>query len=628
MVKKIEGDVFSEFFSQNGPKNPLFGTPSSLSLNKKKRTDSLQEFLHPVDETPDFHDPYSNLSLFLSEKIKKEMEEMGPVKKWTLKLQQELIAKITPEFQKKFPSYRLGVSAVKKIWEKVLFYTQQIQGKSGAVDQDGKLNINFFIQENLKQYFQQKARSFLHPYQVAHQIASKMSECIATLEGTKPKLDLLTKTVWSLQKHLLNSPLDALKTPHDEFDKVDNLIVKTILEITARHPYIGLNELEQKTKESLQALHDLPVFSSIDKITCNVSAFLSEKLYSTSPFHMRFFAEQKEALCHFVKKHSALYKDVLAKPSLPDLVRRISALYNLATHLPKDVSKEILEEAIKASVLRSSESPILPQPVYAFISAELCLLKGSNASLGLEEIQSSIFESYQNTFYLPLLKEEEKDFLEIVIWKIMSETEGFLEKLPYRIGQKIEEEIAGIIIENPCKKFAETVHDTVEFFKKAKALTEDKKWDESGKKIHLWCLQSDMLCRSIQINLDNPLANLIKQKWAQGKPHCHFSFVNEICQEFLKKFPATTIYMAQLSSTTWTFYKYMWFTFFSKPEESSYDRFLKWHIQFLKNKEKNIDSQLKQLEEICKKTLPLMPFDAKHAFLILNSEVETLALEI
>ncbi len=621
-------DNYSNNFWAKTTENSLFSTPSSYSLNRKKNHLS-QSFLHPVDESPDFHDPYSNLSLFLSDKIKKEIQqtersstkEGGIVQKWTLKLQEELLKKITPEFQKKFPQYRLGVTAVKKIWEKVLFYTQQIQDKAGAIGPDGKLNVNFFIQENLKQYFQQKALSFLNPYQFAHQIASKMSECIATLEGTKPKIDLLTQTVWSLQKHLLNTyPLSGFKTPYDDFDQIDSLIVKTILETTAKHPYIGMLDLEHKTKEALQALHDLPNLSSGETLTCSIFAILAEKLYASSSFHILFFTEQKEAIHNFIKKHSSFYKDTITSPQLPDLVRRLTALYALASQLPKNIDKSIFYQAIKASMTSTLEKPDLEQCVYAFISAELWLVKGSNE----EEILSIIYEAYKNTSHLPCLNQKEKELLEIVIWKTLSESEGFLEKLPYRIGQKIEEEIAHILINAPSKSFSTIVQETVEFFKKAKELTKHKKWEESERKIHLWCLQGDMLCRSISISLDTPLAKLIQDKWnREGTSIHHFSFVYETSQEFLKKFPSTTIYMAELNARTWTLYKYMWFTCFSRKDESTFDRFIKWHIFFFKNIETTQEELIKKLEETCKKCLPLIPFDHKYVLSLITSLQES-----
>lgn len=617
MTKKTTSENFSDSFWSNSSESDFFSYSSSLSLNRKKNNQpSLQNLLHAVDESPEFHDPYSDLSLFLSNSIKKEIETTNISDRWTLKIQEQLLSKITPEFQKRFPQYRLGVAALKKIWKKVLFYTQQIQDKKEAVDSEGKINVNFFIKENLRQYFQQKAISFLTPYQCAHQIASKMSECIATLEGTKPKLELLTQTIWALQKHLLNSsPLKQAKTPYDEFDKIDKLIVKTILEITAKHPHIGMSDLEYKTKESLQALHDLPDFASTDKIICNVSAILAEKLYATSSFHFLFFIEQKEAIHNFIRKHSSLYKNTIAMPQIPDLVRRIIALYTLASQLPKNLETKILYQAIEASFTSSRTRPDIPQSVYAFISAELLFLKKSTDGFSLEEIQTTIAAAYKEVALLPSLEQKDKELLEIIIWKILSETEGFLEKLPYRIGQKIEEELAGILIDDPSKSFSSITHETVQFFKKVKELTETKKWEGIPKKIHLWCIQNDMLCRSIRLNLETPLAKMIQKAFSEKAGHqiCHSSLISEVCQTFLKKFPSATIYMSQLSSRAWTLYKYMWFTTFSKEEESSFDRFLIWQIPFLKHQGETTENLLRQLEEICKKCLPLIPFESKQA---------------
>src|SRR3972149_10258635 len=68
----------------NGPKNGIQSFINSQSS---------------FEETSDFHDPYSDLNLFLSQKIKQEMQHCGSTKKWSHKIEDELIQKITPEFQ-------------------------------------------------------------------------------------------------------------------------------------------------------------------------------------------------------------------------------------------------------------------------------------------------------------------------------------------------------------------------------------------------------------------------------------------------------------------------------------------------------------------------------------------------
>ena len=202
-----------------------------------------------VDEAPDFLDPYSDLSLFLAREIKKEMQDSGFSQKWSLKVQEQLVQKISPEFQKKFPQYRLGVFAVKKVWDKVSYYVQQLQNQKEAFTKEGKLNISFLIKENLKHIKSlQSTSENISPHYYAHQLAAKMSECIATVDGTRPTLNNLAKTIWSVQKHLMKGEVPG-KNPYEKHDNIDKLIVKAILETPAH----SQEELEKAITEKLSA---------------------------------------------------------------------------------------------------------------------------------------------------------------------------------------------------------------------------------------------------------------------------------------------------------------------------------------------------------------------------------------
>jgi hypothetical protein len=536
----------------------------------------------------------------LSQKIKEEFKESGFVKKWSFYLQEKLIEKIAPEFQRKFPQYRLGIAALKKTWEKISYFSQQLQTQKEALTEDGKLNINYLIKENLKQYFQLKSPSTAKPQHYAHQLAMKISEYLATLDGARPMLDHLTKTIWSAQRHLLTgNAVEATRSPYDDFDKFDKLIVKVMLEITGKNPQISQKELEAKVKEAIKSLQDLPSFASIDRIAANVSALLAEKLYPTSSFHTLYFLEQKTAILNFIGRHISLYKTSAFAPQFSDLVRRTSALYTLACHLPKNLSlPEILEAAAKP------EPPTLDQSVYAFISAELLLTQGSKETL---------WDAYQEAKMLPPLS---ADHLETLIWKVISDKEGFLEQLPYRAGQKIDEEIAHILIDNPHQSFSTVVSRTVQFFRKAKELALSKKWPEIERKIALWTIQGDLLCRWIRLDTDNnALLKLIIEQW---KPQSHNTCISEMTQCYLAKYPGMTPYIPQVMSRIAILYKYAWYAVFSTSEESSLDRFIQWHALNLSHLDE--PQALAQLEEVCKRTLPLIPFDRAHAQKLLHRE--------
>ena len=553
------------------------------------------------------------------------MQDCGQLKKWSLKIQEDLLKKISPEFQNQFPQYRLGVSALKKIWEKISYYSQQIQNQKEAVSKDGKLNIHFFIKENLKTYLNLKTGSSLYPFHYAHQLAMKMSECIATVDGIRPKLDHLTKLIWAIQRHLIvGASPEKNKSPYDEYDKIDRLIVKTILEITAKEPQISQEELEAKTKDALHALHDLPSFASLDAITANVSALLAEKQYQTSVFHTHFFSEQRNAITHFIRRHSSLYKSSCMSQQLTDLVRRIIALYILVSQLPKTLTEDQIKEAVLSCYPSAqNKRPDLPQALYAFISAELILLTQEGTCRSVENVIEQIYSAYQEAILLPLIGDEKKpdqmstDVLEIVIWKSLSETEGLLEKLPYRIGQRIEEQIANLIIDNPTQSFSAIVQASVEFFKRAKELVLLKKWSEIERKIHMWAIQGDMLCRWIRLDPNSPLLKVIIERLEKIQTPAiyinHPSFVSEIAQKYIQDHPELTIYAGQLGLRIWTLYKYAWYALFAKEEESSYDRFVQWHISCLMRRPfpTSSDYLFKQIEEILKKSIPLAPFDAQ-----------------
>lgn len=569
-----------------------------------------------IDEAPDFHDPFSELNLFLSQKVKQEMRHCGNSKKWSVKLQEELLDKITPEFQQKFPKYRLGVSVLKKTWEKVAFYSHQIQDQKEALTQAGKLNITFFIKENLKSLPQLKNTCHVHPYHFAHQLALKMGECIATVDGIRPKLDELARMIWSIQRHLIpNLSAQHFKSPYDEYDKIDKLIVKTILDVTAKHPHLSQTELTFHVKESLQYLHDMPNFSSIEKLTCNLSAILAEKLYPNSLFQNMFVSEEKQAIIQFLKTQIDLCKRSALKIEHNEIIRRITSLYSLASQLPKNLSDEQILSAVEAVYPNAKEKrPDFPQSLYAFISAENLLMKNDAFCHSFEYVKNLILEAYQEARLLPDLKGNEKGVLEIVIWKILSESEGILDQLPYRIGQKIEEELATILIDDPDLPFSNVIQEVIGFFKKTDELSLHKSASEIDHKIRIWTMQSDMLLRWVHLNHETPLLKLIVQKWKELKDAGTLSydqFVSEVCRAYLQKYPRLAAYAPHVISRIWTLFKYTWYTLFNRPEESSFERFIKWHGSYLQSCAFSGDKEqiLKQLEELCKKMVPLIPFD-------------------
>ena len=291
------------------------------------------------------------------------------------------------------------------------------------------------------------------------------------------------------------------------------------------------------------------------------------------------------------------------------------ALYALASQLPKDLSDEEITSAVCAVYpAPKEERPQLPQSIYAFISAELVLAKTEEYCHSVEHMCASILEAYKEARLLP----NEFHQLEIAIWKFLTESEQLLEKLPYRIGHKIEEELANILIDYPQLSFGAIIQKATQFFQQMKELSLSKKWPEIERKIHNWAIQNEMIYRSIHLDSERPLLQLIKEK-SELKGQ---ALICEVAHIYLTQHPELLTYASQLQLRIQTLYKYTWYTQLGSKEESSFDRFLKWHASsFLSSSPYIEDKQLVALlEELCKKVVPLMPFDSLRCVELIKEE--------
>lgn len=449
----------------------------------KKKQLLGRDLLDAIDESPEFHDPYSELNIFLSQKIKREMHHCSNSKKWSLQLQDELLHKITPEFQERFPKYRLGVSALKKTWEKVHYFSTQIQEQKEALTQDGKLNLSFFIKENLKTATKLQNTCHVHPCHYAHQLAVKMGECIAVVDGIRPKLDQLTRTIWSLQRHLIPklSP-EHFKSPYDENEKADKLIVKGILEITAKHPEISQAEL---------AFHVQKRLIQLRSITSNYSASQMKKMLAA------LLADQ----CHF--------------------------------------TSERMERALER----------IPYPTAKCLKSELALISIDSPHLGPEQVAEEAFA----------------------------------------------------------------------FFEKANAALVDLEEEEIERKIQNWTIQGDMLQRWIRLSHQSALYSEVEKVWEKKKNFQEI--IPEVHKNFLEKYPRLISFAKDIELRIWIYLKYLWYTRNFSEEMSTYDRFIIWHKELLRSQNLSVADQIEKIEKVCKKRLPLMPFNRTRAHTILTTEV-------
>lgn len=607
MLKKHDNDDF------------LTAGPYKGASSNKEENLLAHAHLFPIDETEEFHDPFSDLSLFLARKIKQEISRGTSPKKWSRNIQTDLLKTILPDFHKRFPKYRLGHTALKKTWDKVLYYLQFIQKQKEAITLDGKLNIDFLIQQNLKTLLQNPLSSDLHPYTTAHNLAVRISECVATIDGERANLEEITKTIWSIQKHLI--PKSPTPSPFERYDQLDKLIVRFQLEETAKNPHYTPEAVSNATCKKIEALKQLQRIRNTDDLVVLISQILSENLYPSLKLHKKLSPKEFEDLINFIRKQLIEQREsgfLKEEKDCIHAVQKILFLYRLAIHLSPEETKQNLETAVEYVYSLSQNAfsptcPVLRPEAYSFIDAEISNLKEKKIENPLDHVLNTLMNCFLEAKNLPQIDDEFYQEIEIIIWKIVQEEYNPAEKIPAYVKESLSYELANIYIDHPKESFQKILSISLNYFKKLHTLDTTS----LEKKAAAWSSQNDMLCKFLHFDENTPLLKLISRvsKSSSETALSHAEFIEKVLSIYLKNNATLTQWTPILHTRITILYKYFWYNVLSNEKETSYDRFLKWHLHtLLSNTQKEFpEILLSRLEELTKALIPLAPFSPKHA---------------
>jgi len=575
------------------------------------KTSTKNQSLYPIDETEDFQDPFSDLSLFLAKKVKEEVTKRGGVKKWNHQIQTDLLKSILPDFKNKFPRYRLGIAALRKTWEKITYYQQKISSAKQAYQHNGKLNLEFLIKENIRNCQQNASSSGFHPYNHSQNLAVHLSECVATLEGSCPKLSSLTKTIWAVQKHLYGESIPKASTPFEEYDPIDKLIVKTMLRNIVKSPLLSREELADNIQKTITSLLQLPFLSSLEELSSFLSMMIARKMAKTSKILKDLTGEKIQNLKEFLINHirrSTPSKHSSQKPNRLTLVQKILALYPLGELLPKNIDKDKLKSAVRLINQEKSHSFLSDYPnfdptLYAFIKTEILLLKDKKGAYTTEKIENAIAEAYDEMSQVPYIDEKTIDQLETYLWMLIDEIDQQTGTFLDQGFTEILEEIENAIIDMPHLTFRGLVQSLTQTFKQIRKM--ERNPDYLKEKVFYWTLQNDMVCRYLHVDKQNLLYSLITEHYQSGKHLTHKEIVMTICEEYLKQYPFLGSCKEQLTHRIYILYKHCWYHDQGKGK-SPFDAFLNWHTHDLEHL-----SKIEMKEELNRRVqalLPLTPF--------------------
>lgn len=594
----------------------------------KKQSLNANTFLYPIDESEEYYDPFSDLSLFLAKKITQITSEQAIPKQWSSKVQELLLAKILPEFEKQFPRYRLGGSALKRIFEKVHFYQIKMQKEQFAYNLDGTINKNLLIRENLKSLYFQHDHHNIHPYHYSHQLAIKISECIATLDGIRIPIDHLTKSIWSVQKHLIPKKEAVRKAPFETYDVMDKVLLRNMLHLELDSPGQSQVELEAALFESIQAYEELSIYRNLDDLRVTVSTILADMLIKHLSLFRHFSSKKVHQVEQFITgqiKKNREQATRVTKQSKISLVQRVLALYPLLSCLPKENAKAQLNAAIQyvyslSSNIFSPMSQFMHQSILSFINSEIVLIKEKKELGALEKVLSSLLTTFQEGDELPKMNEKQLGELECWIWYLINLQDRYLDKIPGKIKSLIESEITHVLAENGNYSFKEIVQKVLQFLKGITSLDcfenhfqlikQGKPLEKLKEKIYLFSIQNDLVLSSLQLDHKIPLVAEAEKILCEAHHQNIQETAEQIANQYSKSSPYLYSCLPGIQKHALLILKYLWYKKPYQDKESAYHRYLKWLAkEHADHQMTSQDETVHSIGQISTKKLPLLPFD-------------------
>ncbi len=583
-------------------------------------------FLYPVEEANDFHDPFSELSLFLAKRLKKEILKEGLPKTWSQNIQKTLLAEVLPEFRAHFPHYRLGISALKKTWEKIHYYVKYLE-KHYAYHQNGKLDISYLIKENLSVFFEKGLLPSHSSFHFAHHLTGKISECIAAIDGESIEKNKLTKVIWAMQKQLIPS-FDKTSSPYESIDTLDKLLIRFQLELIMENPLQSQQTLQEKLIKKINALLSINRIRNFRELTPQISSILAEKMYAVSPLMSVYPRKDLSLVENFIQEERALLvkKEKKISPSTQlAFTKQFLFTLRLKESLPREEAVQGLKSAIEYIYsLRSSDfnlgKPVIRREIFHFINGEILLAekKGiKNVKTYLIDRLISLFDRMQT---LPAFPVENIHLLEIVLWKNMKDDLQDSWKIPVHLIQTIEDEIASLYLDHSKLPFSEIVELSIKHLKRISEL----KTADLNERTHYWSVQNLTLASHLKFSQDHSIFKVLLEEVKSPllQNLSHEEMISSITGTFLKRHPGLIPWKTSIKKRVSLYFLYYYFSYLKEKNETPFDRFQKWHLYNLTHDKQAVFKEfyIAELCSITKSLLPYIPFIESYVTKILQTE--------
>lgn len=615
---------FSDEFSEE---KKSIDHASQDAFSHAKNHFQASTYLFPIDESEEFYDPFSDLNLFLSKRIKRELlRHKNPVK-WSRKIQSSLLKKILPDFTRNFPGYRLGNSAIQKIWEKILYYLKIVEQDRNALQANGKLNVKYLIKKNLTRIAKHASQLYFHPYNTTHKLAIKISECIATIDGDRPQIEELSKIIWSVQKHLIPPTKLEDASPFEEIEPLDKVIMRFQLQLIANQPNIDRKSLSEEIKKKIIQAKQIDKCKNVEDLSAFLSSYLANRLYEN------LSVQKKESLGRLHKLENYLeqevQKDLRDKKSYLHIVQKLLFVHQLSQKLSiQEIETNlktafcIMESFAEKNLDNIDETtPVIREDVFALLEKEVQTQQKISEESPFNAAYTDLIRSFCDA--KNVLFSLDASEMRILIWKTIYSQAQSLFKISNYTKKFSIEELENVYLNYPASSFSKVIEKTLQQLDQMRSMSLEK----IDEKIHLWSIQNDMVCTYLYFDREPELLSILKDVWNEQQKNWwetnSENFIQDVIRLYVEKYPSLQPWIKALSMRATLLYKYFWYTQLHAPTETSYDLFLKWHFNEIQHAQANEFSELilTRLEELVESLLPLTPFNREYCRNLINEKL-------
>jgi hypothetical protein len=585
-------------------KNFFYNKEDDYEGSFSKRTLKAHTYQFPINESEEFYDPFSDISLFLAKKIKTQILQ-SKKKNWNSSIQKALIKDILPEFVHKFPKYHLRISALQKTFDKVQYYIKTLKQKGGQITPAGKINLHKVIRENLSQA--NTDNQLLHPFNLSHSIAVRISECIATVDNTRANIVELTKIIWSGQKNLILKKNLKTKCPFETFSDEDKLIARLQIESSIQKPHLIQRDLKDLVRKKMTYLQQIRRMRCKNTLRSIFWATLAHKTNQDLEFHTQLPKEiQEKILALFTKITNQ--RESHCKKHHAHAARAIEFLFQLSSAATlKEAFQEltsciqyILDLECKKIIKKTR---VMRSEIFDLLHQEIDIQKDLNSS---EAIAKNMLEHFDEVKAIGNLSVSIIQELPLVYFNSLNHTLGPLKGVSKMMQDTVFNEICYQKLQDNNLFHVEAIEKSIDYIQ-----AQDIQINGILKAIHPWTLQNDMIYCYLHFNESHTLFTQVKRCFQDDlimTKSCLDQKLSQITDSYLNLNPQLKPYKMALLIQITIYFKAIYYNSFE--DLTPYQLFLQYHfMQSLGGQQDEfLEVQITGLLEQSEQMTPLMPF--------------------